>query len=611
MNNTLDISKILDEDKKKEIIDIITQRKRISYDATKSQRKIWDRCNQYYLSYQKKDETVPWKNNIFIPMSFEMVETVVPIVVLSLLSVSPLIGILPEGRDDEGNAPNMEQVIDYQLSQKRAQFKLKFSNFIRDCKIQGTSILKVVPSYIRGNYLYPTFDNVNLQDSFIQPRATSVYSADYCGCTYRKTLQQLLRSYDISEDDYEKIKDTTREISTNGWYKHDTRHSKDITTIEPEVIEYYGYLKIDKEEKVEKQYIATVVNDSVLLRLIENNEKVFDGRKPFIYLPDLPLSNEVYGIGLIEPIFDLQYNINKKENLHEDNIDEIVNTMWGILNNAGVDLSQLVARPNGYIFYDTPEAVTQFKIPYVTGELPMEIERVRNTVRNTLGIQPIIQGALPQRQETAAGMITLMQAASTKFKWDGELKNDLGIEEIGEMMSFYNQKYLKKITVREILGKNKFNWKTFTPAEIIGDFSFRASGSSEEGVGNIQIRRLNFLKYFNLMMALPPQIQKPDGTIVYINYFELIKRMTETMGERSPEKILVEEKPSPAISPEEAQKLLEALKAAGAEEEGLTIEKQREEIAPPITGIVPKKSLRPENVNPISLAKSMSARVTS
>ena len=51
MNNTLDISKILDEDKKKEIIDIITQRKRISYDATKSQRKIWDRCNQYYLSY--------------------------------------------------------------------------------------------------------------------------------------------------------------------------------------------------------------------------------------------------------------------------------------------------------------------------------------------------------------------------------------------------------------------------------------------------------------------------------------------------------------------------------------------------------------------------------
>jgi len=93
MNNTLDISKILDEDKKKEIIDIITQRKRISYDATKSQRKIWDRCNQYYLSYQKKDETVPWKNNIFIPMSFEMVETVVPIVVLSLLSVSPLIVI--------------------------------------------------------------------------------------------------------------------------------------------------------------------------------------------------------------------------------------------------------------------------------------------------------------------------------------------------------------------------------------------------------------------------------------------------------------------------------------------------------------------------------------
>jgi hypothetical protein len=605
----------LSKDDKERIINTIKTRKDFAKNNIyrKNKEAEWNILLQYYHNYKKAESK--YKSNIFVPICFEFIETVAPMIYKSLTAVRPYITVIPTEESDIISSMNQEKVIDLQLSRREVNFKEKKLCEIKDSLIFGTAFTKIIPNSI-DNYEYPIIDNTDVFNIFVHPRATSIHDAYYLILRYIKTLQHIIENYEVTKKELDEIKENMIEIEIGRWSENKAE-DKDPTLLEPTIFEYYGYLKIKEEHNKEIPCIATLVNEKNLIRIEEN--PMGYNFKPIIRIVDTPMSNQFYGIGLLKPIQKLQEEINTRRNQRNDNLNKMINCMFKILKGGGVDVSQLTfQKPDMPLLMNNPDAIQLLTYPDVTYNLVPEMSMIRNDAVQTDGVFPYLQGQTPTRQETLGGIITLQQAGGIRFSVKVDLTNDMGMSDMGEIIGKYNQKYLSKITIREILGPDSYKFDTIRNRDLIpkGKFDYIAVGSAEEGIANPQLRRLNYLKLFNIILALPPEVENllPTGEVeIYkINHFNAIKRLLEVFDEKMINKILVKEKKVPQLTPEQLEGLKAAVQSASASleaEEEPTLGEEKAGIAPPITGIVPKRELRPEEVSAESLGKSLSQRV--
>ena len=95
----------------------------------------WDRFYKMYRGVL--DETnYPWQSNIWVPLSFSTIETVVP----RLVSNRPQIDIMPREPNDERYAQIMGKIIDYQWDQMN--MNVIMPEAVKEMCIYGTVILK-------------------------------------------------------------------------------------------------------------------------------------------------------------------------------------------------------------------------------------------------------------------------------------------------------------------------------------------------------------------------------------------------------------------------------------------------------------------------------------
>lgn len=544
--------------KAKSNIDLATsiiERFSMSQQWREAQKTKWDR---YYNLYRGvlDEKDYPWQSNIFVPYPFSTVETLVP----RLTSQKPQIDVMPVEPEDSEKAKVMNDLIDFQWVNMNAHIWMPEA--VRSMLIYGTVILKcywkkevekkqVFENVLDGEnvdpdlqaelgqvkvenevvtYDAPCVDVVDLYDFFIDPRATTIENAEYViHRTYRsldylkdKQKQGIYKNINLVENTTNRtVADDEKEVRRSAaGYNDPSYYTPDDNQIE--IIEYW-----------EDGRVISVANRSVIIRDEENPYE--HGKKPFTSCVMIKVPHEFYGIGILEPVETLIYELNDRRNQRMDNVTLTLNKQWIVLNGANVDEDELISTPGGVIHSDRPDGVTLVQQSDVTSSSYQEETLIKADIQQTTGVSDFTQGVGSDAlaNDTATGISLIQEAGNARFKAIALNIEEMMLRKIGEMMVAMNLQYMTQETVMRIVGQDGATFVNVSPEEIRGNFDVMIKAGSTLPV-NDAVEKKQTMELFQLFRDDPS-----------VNQVELKKMVAKkVMPSANIEKLFTPEQPA-------------------------------------------------------------------
>lgn len=482
----------------------------------------WDRFYKMYRGVLE-ETNYPWQSNIWVPLSFSTIETVVP----RLVSNRPQIDVLPREPNDDRYAQIMGKVIDYQWDQMNMNVILPEA--VKEMCIYGTVVLKVSwykeEDYViekqsvdedmpelgqvevkekKTIYNAPKVEIVDLYDFFIDPKATTIDNAEW-------VIHRSMRTYDYlhemsEEGKYKNIamlKDEGSSFAMNDDEKQQRRSTIGISV--PEV---------QKDEKLIEilecwwdDRVVTIANRKIVIRDQKNPFR--HGKKPFVHCVDQKIPHEFYGMGELEPIETLQYELNDRRNQRMDNVTLVLNRMWGVVNGKNVDEDELVSDAGGVIHMDEPNAVIPFVMPDVTSSSYQEETIIKADIQQTSGVTDFTRGMSSDAlaNDTATGISLLQEASNARFRLKIQNIEDMCLKRLGEMMVSMNNQFLSSELTIRIVGDEGREYETVKPEDIKGNFDVSVQAGSTIP-GNESIMKKQVMEMYKLFAGDPEVDQR-------------------------------------------------------------------------------------------------------
>lgn len=503
----------------------------------------WVRWYKLYRSYTEKKDTGA---NLFIPYTFSAIESVVPRLISTMFASRPFIGVLPVNEESVDKAKMHEKLLDYQLTQRINTIELA-SMWIKEALMYGTSHIKPVWRYEIRNvkqkvpvtsilgvsmeskyqdteivaYDDPHVEHIDIWDIYVDPDATNVDDAEY-------VVHRVFRT-----------KEHIKRMAQNGIYKNIEKIGNSFSPTSSDEIgseermSSIGLSKSPKQQdKIElleywtDERIIVVANRSAIIRNEPN--PFWHGKKPFIRIVDHPVPHEYYGIGEIEPIEYLQYELNDTRNQRMDNVNLVLNRMWKVLRGADIVPEQLISRPGGFIEVDDMGDIEEIKFTDVTSSSYKEEEEIKRDIDRTVGVFDYARGETTDRRETATTASILSNAANERFKLKVQLMEDMGLRRLGLMLIQLNQQFIDSERVIRVVGDDGVNFEILSPEDIMGEFDIMPIGSTVEPIINKETRVNQLISLYGVMKDSP-----------HINQSEFLKKILETADIKDTSRIII------------------------------------------------------------------------
>lgn len=510
----------------------------------------WDRFYKMYRGVLE-ETNYPWQSNIWVPLSFSTIETVVP----RLVSNRPQIDILPREPNDEKYAQLMGKVIDYQWDQMNMNVLLPEA--VKEMCIYGTVILKAYWYKEESNvidkqmvdeqmpelgqveveenktiYNAPKVEVVDLYDFFVDPKATTIDNAEW---VIHRSMRSLDYLHEMMEDGkYKNIKLLEDEASSfAGWDDEKQMRRNTIGISMP--VEQKNDKLIEILEYWTDERVVTVANRKIIIRDQENPFR--HGKKPFIVCVDQKIPHEFYGMGELEPIETLQYELNDRRNQRMDNVTLILNRMWLVQNGKNVDEDELVSDAGGVVHTDDPNAIQQLILPDVTSSSYQEETIIKADIQQTSGVTDFTRGMSSDAlaNDTATGISLLQEASNARFRLKIQNIEDMMLKRLGEFMVSMNNQFLSEETTIRIVGEEGKEFQTIKPEDIKGNFDVSVQAGSTIP-GNETIMKKQIMEMYKLFAGDPDVDQRELKKMVMkvvnpnVNFEKLLVKQEQQPG---------------------------------------------------------------------------------
>lgn len=259
--------------------------------------------------------------------------------------------------------------------------------------------------------------------------------------------------------------------------------------------------------------------------LYDGDNPYWHGKKPFICTSYDPRPGEFYGFSAVELIEYLQHELNTNRNQRVDNVSFVLNRMWKVRRGADIDENELVSRPHGVVYVDSPDDISDMVTPDITGSSYNEENIIKQDMDNTLGAPAIVRGVEPERRTTATEITSKAGAADVKFQVRVMLYEEL-MNRLAELLDMNNQQFVTNPRIFKV----EDEWKAVMPEEMRGHHFYRPKSSSLDVTANREVRRQQLL-----------ELQKVLQGNLNIDQRELLKLVLEAYGIRGTEKLLIEQ----------------------------------------------------------------------
>ncbi len=298
----------------------------------------------------------------------------------------------------------------------------------------------------------------------------------------------------------------------------------DTTMNQVEILCMFGDRGFSRQE----DGVIWLGNRKVILR--DETSPLWHGEIPVGIVNDIRMPHEAMGVGEAEIAESFQEEKSDIRNARMDNIHQLVNRMWSVMNNAGVDDVELMSRPGGIVHMDIPDAVR----PLIQQDMPFstykEEELLDNDVQRITGATDVLRGlAFGASRPTATSdkIKAEFAAARTRMKIL-DMQNHF-LRQVGRWIIALEQQFTTEEKQVRISRNGITEDIRIKPEDISGDWDVKPELDQALPLSKAQRRQDAALA----MQTLAPYAQ---GGIIVAD--ELIKYFLKTYSIPNPEKLL-------------------------------------------------------------------------
>ena len=547
-------------------------------DAQSTRQELEDRWLRYYKMYRSwggKRPANDWRSRVWMPVSFYVIETIVPRLVAQL----PKITVEPVGPEDSEGAKQMEYLLDYVTTQSDLYLELVKS--FKSSLVYGTGILKtlydekyawniyrepvmepvtmpvamgemdmdgapmtkevVVGERPTGEvrmvrqpvlkYAGPAAEAVDIFDFFVSPEASSLEDASYCIHRVYRTVDHIERMaktghYHLPDPDTwesflnsQQTYPATERLGEVGLGPgHSPQTAKGTKLIE--IREYWT-----------DDVVLTTASDAVLLRAERN--PFAHGEKPFVRILDHMVPHEFWGIGELEPLEGIQDTMNALWNTRIDNVKLVLNKMFAVSVDYLMDMKDLQVRPGGVIRLregvPVAQAFESIDLGEVTGSSYQEAAEVERMSEKVSGVSAYQMGTdSPALNRTATGVALISEQGNTRFAHKVRVSELTGLRRLAKHFGTILQQYMPAQMVVRLLGPGgQYLWQTVDAQSIEGAFDYSIEAESASQTESIRMEQT--LSLFQMLSAMPQ-----------VNIYKLIEDVLQTFGRKDIQNYLLD-----------------------------------------------------------------------
>lgn len=518
--------------------------------------------NAYFEKYKKwyglyrghqQSKNYHGRADLFIPEAFGHIEAVHARVIRAFQGVKAK----PQASDDVDQAKSAERLLEYQT--RVFNYKQAFKDLDKSAKIYGHGILKVSWAYSDdGNRDHPIVESLDPSDYYWDPNAVNRSTARYEIHRTKKTIKDIENNPHFDQEAIEELKRRRESVGKTAGSEsvQDNRRaiqglSNPSSKGQIELIEYWGEFA-EEEDGEKKEFIIVLANNEVILRLEENpfteifKDNIVDENylRPFILMKDTDVPHEFHGMGMIEPIEKLLEELNDTRNQRMDNVTDVIDHMWQVIDGADIDESELVRRPGGIVHTAIPNGVAPLPVNDVTQSAYNEEAIIKEDIQRALGVPDVAVGSLQNLQgEAAATILALQESANVRFDVKIGAFAD-AIRHVYSIILAYNQRWMdKKVVIRlegrEVEKGQEFDFEEIDKESIAGKFDIDVQMDTQS---NKIVRRQEAFQLFQLLAQSP-----------LVNQETNLRTLLESVDRKDIEQLL-DAPPPPPQQPEEPKK---------------------------------------------------------
>lgn len=436
---------------------------------------------------------------LFIPMCFSTVETVLP----AMLSNAPLMAVLPRSQTSEVNVPNMQGLLEAQ--QEQIDYGLRLQTIGKDGLITGTGVQKtfwrtdyrVRPQLVQDPRSGMMVPQQVLQMLFDDPDAAAVDPFDFIADPFCDVIQNADGAFHRT---WRSTRYCKRMVDTKRWRNLEDAGGETIRNLanSDKYSEVWNQRRMIGDRGVQSggssmgkedvhevlefhdgDRVVTILDRAVAVASGQNPS--WHGELPFQVYSPTEIPHELHGIGEIEPIEQLQEELNTLRTQRRYNADLVLQRTFAY-HEGMVEKEDIQFGPGYAIGVNGPPQEMLF--PIQVGDIPnsgyQEEAAIGADIDRTSGISDVIAGAGLAGADTATGVQLVQSAASRRIEMKTRrLEKQVVAPGAQQFVELNQQKIITNRSVRipaqptPEQPDRRWSWLQLSPQELAGDFAVR------------------------------------------------------------------------------------------------------------------------------------------
>jgi len=403
----------------------------------------------------------------------------------------------------------------------------------------------------------PVFRHISIFHVFPDPAKKRVSDLGYAIVEEWMTYDEIKSMVKISEDSYKNMEvfeamKVAKKFGTVGMIDYDQQ-----------IAEMFGsdnYATkgegMDGQFKVwfmlEKNKYSIIINGELTIRDGKNPNG--DGKLGLILMKDIPIPNELYAWGEIDPIKKIEDGMTDQANMRADSVFYDLMRIWKLDPTSLIDGEEFSPEPGSIIQMTDLNGLQPVDTGSTKASAYREHDEWNSIIQSVTGVNDYSTGGIDgSMNKTFGGVELLQQAANARFGFKLQLFEQLGLKAIGTM---YVQRNLRFFDSPQALNTEQGKL-VVTPDDIRiirGNIHFMVdAGSTQIGNKNADVNKWKFIS---------DQVganKAPFNDLSQAAQDEIGKRLLYALDEKDVEKLLErkQELPLPAgVNPNGANPLV-------------------------------------------------------
>ena len=471
--------------------------------ARKPHEERWLRYYKAYRSYVAPRRPGEWRSNVWMPISFYVIETILP----RLAAQLPSAVVNPVGPEDVHPAETMEELLHW--AEDKSELWMEQVKSVKDSLIYGTGVMKItygektgynireepqmeestfeqptgevdmdgnpitqtvaapptpvmdengqpVTETVRTPYFTyqgPIAEAVDIDDFFPDPIASDIADARYVIHRVYRDRAHLEKMY--KQGEYKRPPDDLWEtyLTEFASLRRQSEIGLSNEGIPQRERDLFPLLELWTDN-----FVITILGErgqGILLRAIRN--PFAHGEKPFVKIVDHVVPHEFWGTGELEPLEGIQSALNSLWNARIDNVKLALNKMFAVVMDYMMDPNDLVIRPGGVIRMreglPLNQVFSEVQMGDVTSSSYEEVQELERESEKAVGVSPYQTGQeSPAYNRTATGVALISEQGNTRFSFKVTMAEHTGYKRLMRQYASILQQFVPADLVIRIEG---------------------------------------------------------------------------------------------------------------------------------------------------------------